>query len=605
MGTGASTRKCDIVMKGGITSGVVYPSAVVELARLYRFQNVGGASAGAIAAAATAAAEHARQRGRDRAEGSGFGGVAAVGEALAAPGALFDLFAPDAEHAALWRQIEPLLRGDRSPGAALVRAFEHWGREHVGALLVALALGAGVGLAVGGWASLVTGLGTLVVIVIVAAASTLRELVGALSSEGWSLCRGMGAEPGGSATSLTPWLTTLIDQLAGRPANGAPLTFGDLWGDGDRHEQWHDASLREVNLEVMTTNLSQGRPHRIPFDADTRLYFSRRELLRLFPARVVEHLVTRAAALPHDAPHDDDVFALPPAWELPVVVAARMSLSFPLLVSAVPLRALRGSGEGDERRVWFERVWFTDGGVSSNFPIHFFDALLPRWPTFGIDLAYDYPDGESDEARVRLTRGPNEPLPRSYEALDDVGGWARLLRFAGVLVDTMKGWQDGASARLPGFRDRIALIRLRASEGGLNLSMTRDQVRALSEYGREAGRALGERFASAEPRASSGLTPWQEHRFTRFRSGSALLERLFLHFRRGYDAEARQLAQVARVGIPPHGFKNLAQAASAEALATAIDGEAARLEQLPRTERLQHEQPLPAPLLRVTPRVQG
>ena len=29
-------RECDIVMKGGITSGVVYPLAVCELAGVYR-----------------------------------------------------------------------------------------------------------------------------------------------------------------------------------------------------------------------------------------------------------------------------------------------------------------------------------------------------------------------------------------------------------------------------------------------------------------------------------------------------------------------------------------------------------------------------------------
>jgi predicted acylesterase/phospholipase RssA len=48
---------CDLVMKGGITSGVVYPLAVVELARKYHFKNIGGTSAGAIAAAATAAGD--------------------------------------------------------------------------------------------------------------------------------------------------------------------------------------------------------------------------------------------------------------------------------------------------------------------------------------------------------------------------------------------------------------------------------------------------------------------------------------------------------------------------------------------------------------------
>src|SRR5512140_37748 len=53
-------RFCDIVMKGGITSGVVYPLAIVELAEEFRFKNIGGTSAGAIAAALTAAAEYRR-----------------------------------------------------------------------------------------------------------------------------------------------------------------------------------------------------------------------------------------------------------------------------------------------------------------------------------------------------------------------------------------------------------------------------------------------------------------------------------------------------------------------------------------------------------------
>jgi peptidoglycan/LPS O-acetylase OafA/YrhL len=56
-------RYCDIVMKGGITSGVVYPRAAVRLAERYRFRNIGGTSAGAIAAAAVAAAERGRRSG--------------------------------------------------------------------------------------------------------------------------------------------------------------------------------------------------------------------------------------------------------------------------------------------------------------------------------------------------------------------------------------------------------------------------------------------------------------------------------------------------------------------------------------------------------------
>src|SRR5947209_496830 len=50
------SRQCDLVMKGGITSGVVYPAAVMALKDTFRFRSIGGTSAGAIAAALTGAA---------------------------------------------------------------------------------------------------------------------------------------------------------------------------------------------------------------------------------------------------------------------------------------------------------------------------------------------------------------------------------------------------------------------------------------------------------------------------------------------------------------------------------------------------------------------
>ncbi len=90
-------RRCDIVMKGGITSGVVYPLAVCELARTYRFKNIGGTSAGAVAAALTAAAEF----GRDS-EGGGFARVAALPRWLGEGSNLSSLFQPQRPTAPLY-----------------------------------------------------------------------------------------------------------------------------------------------------------------------------------------------------------------------------------------------------------------------------------------------------------------------------------------------------------------------------------------------------------------------------------------------------------------------------------------------------------------------
>ena len=98
-------RFCDIVMKGGITSGVVYPPAICKLAEQYVFKNIGGTSAGAIAAALTAAAEYRR---RTTGSMAGFDLVGALPVELGTPGAagntqLLRLFQPDPSCRRLFR----------------------------------------------------------------------------------------------------------------------------------------------------------------------------------------------------------------------------------------------------------------------------------------------------------------------------------------------------------------------------------------------------------------------------------------------------------------------------------------------------------------------
>jgi hypothetical protein len=80
-----SIPKCDLVMKGGLTSGVVYPKAVLVLAQKHQFVNIGGTSAGAIAAALSGAAEMGRKTG-------GFEKLEKVHEQLSAPNFLLNIF---------------------------------------------------------------------------------------------------------------------------------------------------------------------------------------------------------------------------------------------------------------------------------------------------------------------------------------------------------------------------------------------------------------------------------------------------------------------------------------------------------------------------------
>src|SRR5437763_16852596 len=73
--------RCDLVMKGGITSGIVYPPAIFELKKNYFFRNIGGTSAGAVAAVGAAAAEFDR-------DGGGFDRLLALANELSTPSKL-------------------------------------------------------------------------------------------------------------------------------------------------------------------------------------------------------------------------------------------------------------------------------------------------------------------------------------------------------------------------------------------------------------------------------------------------------------------------------------------------------------------------------------
>src|SRR5690242_10104718 len=102
---------CDLVMKGGITSGIVYPPAVLELHKTYRFKNIGGTSAGAMAAAATAAAEHNPTE-------DGFQELGRIREELSTDGYLLNLFQPQDATRPLFDVLIEMLRVVSPPTAS-------------------------------------------------------------------------------------------------------------------------------------------------------------------------------------------------------------------------------------------------------------------------------------------------------------------------------------------------------------------------------------------------------------------------------------------------------------------------------------------------------
>jgi predicted acylesterase/phospholipase RssA len=545
---------CDIVMKGGITSGVVYPGAVEELARRYRFRSIGGTSAGAIAAAIVAAAEHARQGG----DPSGFAAVAALPAELAAEdrgrSLLLRLFQADAETKPVFDVVLGLMKGGAA--GALRSAVARFWRFPLAGAVVALACLA-LWLAAG--ADPAFFVGGVAVGLLVAVAGLGVELVRAvlrLSEHDFGLCRlGPDSVDGQGQEALTGWLHDRLQAISGRGDAGV-LTFADLWG-ADPDERDPDARLGEhlrlsrrprdrvVDLQMMTTDLTHGRPWRLPVpyqpyqevldDGDAGgLLFDPDELRRFFGADVVRHLCDRGGdpspesqeRLAVEAP-DRSFKHFPIGPDLPVVVATRMSLSFPLLIAAVPLYKLDFQHDPPKLR----RVVFSDGGISSNFPVHFFDSPLPTRPTFALNLTgFESGDGPDPADPCHAVALPRDPNARAFQPLVQ---FTSLTGFLTAIKDATQNWRDNTQARLPGYRDRVAHIRLDRGEGGLNLTMDNEKVLDLSARGACAGRGLVDLFAGP-PGSAAETTHWREHRFVRFRVTMAVTERHLDGFAYGY-----------------------------------------------------------------------
>lgn len=499
--------EADMVMKGGITSGVVYPLAVCHLATKYRFRNLGGTSAGGIAAAFAAAAESNRA-------GGGFNVLAGLPARLGSD--LGKLFVPSEGTRPLF---DVLLAGiDREKSGwgkrfAIARAVLRAGRVWFAvAFALSLLLGvwglllaAGAPHSAGDWLDVARGLPPVVVLALllgaIAAAVSLAPLaLKTLPGNGYGLCRGSrGADgpaaappPGSPPEPFADWMHERLNATAGL-GRADVLTMKDLWGETaateyDRLVEKEKATPAEamrridpaVRLEMMTTNVTHCRPARLPF-ADRTYRFCPSEIRDYVPTPVYQHLVAQGLAQnakPRECPdHKEQLLPLPPPPEFPVVLAVRMTLSFPGLISAVPLFAT-DFGTAAQTPV---RCWFSDGGVSSNFPIHFFDALWPRRPTFGISLGPYHPEHTDSDVYLPKSNAPRLPRVRDTSTLPG---------FLAALMDTLQNWSDEGQGTLPGYRDRIVEIHHRETEGGMNLSMPPDVIESLTQRGYEAGLEL-------------------------------------------------------------------------------------------------------------------
>jgi hypothetical protein len=207
---------------------------------------------------------------------------------------------------------------------------------------------------------------------------------------------------------------------------------------------------------------------------------------------------------------------------IPVVVGARMSMSFPVLFSTVPVYHL-GDPDRDGRPDDPLRVPLSDGGIVSNFPIHKFDRALSPWPTFAIDLipgAGPPPTTPSDDEfeinAIETTREAGTTRQASVRMVRATSGTvtvAGLVALASQILNTARGWIDNSQKTLPGYAERIVGIRQYEGEGGLNLTMSHETIEALANRGM---RGIDRLVKTWNPALGTD-SQWHQHRWLRYR----------------------------------------------------------------------------------------
>ena len=606
-------RWCDVVMKGGVASGIVYPWALLEIARRYRFRNLGGTSVGAMAAAIAAACEYGRRRGNP----SAYEVLRFLPSELAKQPdgdrdytpkrtVMLSLFQPVNKGKRLFRMFTDILnvrysnngkparkKSKRSLLMTTIKIFyKHYFSTSALAIFVLVA-----GLLCLSYSSAntvfthkgnllmmaVISIGLPVVLVVIPVWRLAYDIRNGIIKNDLGLCRG-SSENGNKDSkyyALVEWIHDAIQTAAGLSYDKSPLTFEDLWhaplwpGGCRPQLDKNDIPIeRSINLEMVTTNVTQGRPYCLPLDKkEAKLFFNPDEWSRFFPVEILEPLCK--ASVPYKAsPAIDSAKNIPingllelPCGKLPIVVAARLSLSYPLLFSALPLYAIDSDPLSTEKPR-LRSCRFSDGGLCSNFPIHFFDSALPRWPTFGLSL--EERRSSSDNA-VWLPKTQNEGQTDSWNQLKDddnesfwthtshkgTAGWeagrmSALLSFLSLSFRSAKDWRDMTTIKMPHVRRRVVRLRLisREGEGQLNIAMPRAKILHMAKtYGTEAGKRLCDQYApcngSSQPRDA-----WQEHLWVRLQvlldGVSKLLKNVSdTSTSKAHTLDTRQLLQLA------------------------------------------------------------
>ncbi len=198
---------CDLIMKGGITSGVVYPYAITELAKDHHLKNIGGTSAEAIAAGIAASAEYNRA-------GGGFIRLSEIPDDVGKR--LLSLFQPFPRYRGVYQTFLATLGSksmfEKVRAAVVTGLKEHLFTALIGALTAVLLV---LDLIFTGWSWPVAVIALVIGPVLAVLIGVAVNLFKGLPTTLFGVCSGL-KQSGYGEQGLTEWLSKKIEEIAGR-----------------------------------------------------------------------------------------------------------------------------------------------------------------------------------------------------------------------------------------------------------------------------------------------------------------------------------------------------------------------------------------------------
>lgn len=347
-----NAQKYNLILKGGVSSGLIYPEFIAQIRKELEIGGFAGSSAGAIASALGACAELAWRDGDEKSYERYAKSISDLTKNLTS------LFDPSLPFRALFKAILLI-----APGSGRAKYF-----QAIMCFAPTILIGAFIALLI----SWITKSGLIISILLIALGAffaltihMVSLLVMASKKYNFGICKGL---------KLSEWISDAICEIS---AKDSIIRFKDFEDAG-------------IGFRLAISNLNNGSGMVLP-NENLTLKFDKHEFAKLFPQNTMQYL-EKIQKEPQSAMWD-----LPMGSEMPILVALRISASCPALFEQIPFHTDK------------QKIYLSDGGICMNFPFDIFQNDVNQSIVIDLQTIHQEYEGErvwdiKEEATTHLVK---------------------------------------------------------------------------------------------------------------------------------------------------------------------------------------------------------